>query len=189
MPVDFVLDLRTKFIPDTRKAYILFPGDGYRYYEDMRDGYSVFLDIPGLPFVEGEDFSKAEDLVERAIVAERIKEWHDSGRPEEHLPTRTVDELNDYRTSTGRQQFAGKLRNFFKDPRKGDIVIVPCKDYSDNVLFGEFSDEGTVSSASVKLYPNETIPCRRVNWVFKAKNLRYLAGLRGKSAHLMLFVR
>lgn len=158
------VDIKARFLRDDQRCYILFPGTGYRYYAEMAAGSEIYLDVPGFPHDPKEDLSGAKDLAKRIAVSDRIKDWHDDGQPADKLPARSVKELKNFRTTTGRDQFAGLLRNFFSTIKRGDIVIVPSKNQEDDVLFGEVMDDGLSCSVEVARYPKEPIPARKIRW-------------------------
>ncbi|TPL51616.1 hypothetical protein [Mesorhizobium sp. B2-4-6] len=163
MPRKIAVDIRTRFLRDDQRCYIMFPGDGYRYYSTMRDDSVVFLEIPGFPFEPNEDLRKVKDLVQRVVLSDRIAEWHREGRPKDKLPPRTVKELGRHRVTRARQQFAGLVRGFFHQVRAGDIIIVPPQNFDDDVLFGEVIDD-KISFAYAPQFPKERIPVRKVRW-------------------------
>lgn len=160
------VDIRTRFLTDDQRCYILFPGAGYRYYGAMQEQGVVFLDLPGFPLAPGEDLRKAEDLVKRVAVSQRIAHWHRSERPADNLPPRTTEELKRFRNTPAQQNLAGLAKGFFHQIKRGDIIIVPASRYEEDVLFGEI-DSNDVVFAKVQQYPEERIPARRVKWIAK----------------------
>lgn len=169
MSNEVVVDIRTRFLRDDQRCYILFPGDGYRFYDDMKNNDVVFLDVPGFQMRDGENLRQAGDLIERVIISERISRWHYDGRPEDKLPPRHFSELENYKTTTRRRQFAGQVRGFFHNIKEGDIVIVPCQQYEDDVLFGEILKSKNQQFVSISRYPGEKIPARPVRWVTRMR--------------------
>jgi len=179
-PIRTTIDLKTKFIPNDRRVYLVFPGDGYRYYQAMVEAACVFLDIPGLPLPDDHDFGNSTDLVERVTISDRIKHWHWEGRPEDDLPVREVEELGRYRRTKAKIQFAGLVRNFFENIRQDDIVVLPGPSLDDDVLFGEFDIAKGIHVIKVPLFPGEEIPGWKVRWVQRIKRRDIPAWLERK---------
>lgn len=166
MAKTIAVDIRTRFLRDDQRCYIVFPGDGYRYYSKMKRDSVVFLDIPGFPFDPKEDLRQAKDLAERVVVADRISQWHRDGSPVDKKPPRRVADLRNYKITKSRQQFAGIVRSFFHQIKAGDIIIVPPQGYDDDVLFGEVTAADSTLVA-VPQYQDELIPARKVRWLAK----------------------
>ncbi len=159
MPEKFIVDIRTKFISEEQRCYILFPGEGYRFYSDIKNNSAIFLDLPAFPKEAIED---RNELVRGIVLSERIKHWYRSGKETEE-PTRILNEIKGYRTTARRKQFAGVLRGFLDLP-VGSIVIVPPSDYEQDVLFGEIIDE-ELEWVKSPIYGESTIPARKVKWI------------------------
>jgi hypothetical protein len=160
MAKTITVDIRTRFIPDNQRCYILFPGDGYRYYGAMRDQGAVFLDTPGLELPVSDN---PKTSVKQIVLSSRIGDWHRAGRPSDKMPPRNLEEVKYFRNTPGQQHFAGLVRGFFNTIRSGDIVIVPPQGYDDDVLFGEIGPR--IKNVSVRQYPKEAIPGRAVRWI------------------------
>lgn len=172
MTKTITVDIRTRFLRDDQRCYILFPGSGYRHYEAMRDDQLVFLDLPGFPISAKESLKEADDLIKRVILSERIQEWHRTGRPADKPPAREIKNLSSHRETDARKRFAGLVRGFFETIRTGDIIIVPPSAYEHDVLFGEIVDDSQVEFAELPTYRTglenpkfDKIPGRKVRWV------------------------
>lgn len=165
----YVLDIKTRFIPETQRIFIVFPGAGYKFFNEMRERSVVFLDIPGFPLpIASDDWRNPkikDDFVHRLTLSERIKAWHIAGRPDDNQPPRSLEDIGQLRRTARKVQFSGLIKNFYYGLRKGDIVIVPGKDFDDEVLFGEIIDESFASSIEIKRYPGEKVPVRKVKWI------------------------
>jgi hypothetical protein len=164
-PLNLEIDIKTRFLPDDHAVYVLFPGDGYRFYADMVRQSVVFMDIPGYPMDSIQELRDADDVVERYIVSDGIASWHRSGRDGD-LPPRTVDDLGRIRRTETRRNTSTQVYNFFTRIRPGDVIVVPCQGYEGEVLLGEIASNRIVSANS-SYYPDEVIPARRVNWIRK----------------------
>ena len=182
MPEKVTVDLRTKFIPESRRVYILFPGAGYRYFEIMDTSGTIFLDVPGFPLGPNEQFGQLTDIVERITVSDRIKSWHLRQRPERELPPRRVSELGPIRRTPAKRQFAGLLRNFFTTLKQDDIIIVPGQSLEDDVLFGEVRLEKGIVFTDVPTLPGEKVPALGVQWIKRVKRRVIPAWLEHKIA-------
>lgn len=165
MPAKYVIDLNTRLLGDDHKCYILFPGQGYRFFEEMRRTNSIFLDVPGFPLGPSEDVSDAKDLVERVTISDRIKEWLNDGSPKDKPPVRDPKDLKGYRSTTAKQQFAGLVRGFLHTLKPGDVVIVPGQSYEHDVLFAEILPTKERHFVEVAHYPGEKIPAWKVKWL------------------------
>lgn len=165
MAEQIVVDIRTRFLRDDQRCYILFPGTGYRYYQYMRDNEVVFLDLPGFPWSPGENLATAKDMIERTVVSERIAEWHRKDRPQDDLPARKVEDVKGFRRTAARAQFAGLVKGFFSSIKPGDVVIVPAPTYEGDVLFGEVVGNGDPVEAKVPAYPGDSVLARSVRWI------------------------
>ncbi len=60
----FRIDIKTRFIPDERKVYLIFPGNNYRYYQSMVEQSVVYLDLPGFPVPKNRNISILDELAE-----------------------------------------------------------------------------------------------------------------------------
>lgn len=161
--VQYTVDIQTRILPETHRAYILFPGDGYRYYEDMKNTNSVFLDLPGFPLPKDVGIAEAADLVERITISDRIRDWHRISGDPATKPSYDVADLTDYRRTRAKQQLAGLIRGFFKIA-PGSIIIVPPSSYDEDVLIGEIQSHSPVNVV-LDRYPGESFPARRVRWI------------------------
>src|SRR5262249_49281739 len=125
MPDTVVIDIKTRFIPNDRKVFILFPGNGYRYYDFMAERSGVFIDVRGFVIPRDRRIRGLPDIVERIAISDAVVEWHRKGRPADNPPPRQVEELGQIRRTARRKFLAGMLQGFFSDVRKGDVVILP----------------------------------------------------------------
>ena len=166
------VDIKTRFIGDEHRVYIVFPGEGYRFYDTFLRESVIFLDIPGYPVPEGVPMSRDRDSAARFVISERIAAWHNKGRPENELPPRTVAELGRFRQSDKRAQMGTRIQNFFGRLKRGDVVIVPPQRFDQDVLYGEIVDDpDTVTLVDAPRHRGETIPARRVVWRARQRRL------------------
>ena len=163
------VDIKTRFLPDDQKVYMIFPGAGYKDYDNFKTNSVVFLDLPGFPIDPDMSIRDAYDLVERVTISQRIAEWHREGAPISDPPVRSVDELKKYRATKAKKQLAGLFRGFKTTIKPGDIIIVPGPTYDDDMLFGEVSGVGNTIFATARRYPKEKIPAIKVKWITTKK--------------------
>lgn len=161
------VDIRTRFIAQDQRCYILFPGMGYRFYGAMEKEAAIWLDLPGFELGQKEDITEVKDLLERVSVSSKIADWHRGGRPSQAPPPRSVKELGRIRRTTQQQQYAGLVRGFFSQIRPGDVVIVPASSYEEDVLFGEVLP-GRVD-ITYPAYGDDKIPALKVRWVARMR--------------------
>ena len=163
---EVTVDIRTRFIQDETKVYILFPGRGYRYADTMRETGLIFLDIPGFPIFSDGDVPGRSDIVKSIVLSERVRTWHNHNRPPDKEPDRRLDRITDFKETPWRRQFAAIIENFFTIPKQGDIFIVPGRMENSPVLFGEVVDEpGSCVALKSPFEFGEIIPARRVHWI------------------------
>jgi hypothetical protein len=181
MSKTLTVDLRTRFIPETNREFIVFPGEGYRYYQTMEATSTVFLDVPGFPLPETTSISKATDLVARVVISDLVREWHRKGRAIEDNPSRDPQNLKQFRATKRRKQLAGMLENLFARLKRGDVVVVPPRALEDEVLYGEIDSEpDEVSLVEDPLRPGEFIPARKVRWLARQSRMNVPGWLERK---------
>lgn len=167
MSASVVVDLRARFIDERRKVFILFPGNGYRYYDLMNQNSIVFLDIAGFPYSEGEDIAGAIDLPRRITLSDRVRDWHRRGRPEDEIPVRDTRNLGRVRITNAKIQLAGLVRGFLSTIKPGDIIIVPAPTYEQDMLYGEVQGPAFNAYDILSEFPRESVPALPVEWVQK----------------------
>lgn len=173
------IDIQTKFIKDNQKCYLLFPGRGYRFYNKMEASERIFLDIPGFQLNSDEVISEIDDLSQRVILSERIRKWHDKGAVKEDEPSRNLAELGEVKPTKGQLQLAGRVRNFFSTLKIGDIIIVPCKAFEGEVLFGEIISE-EIHKTRHPNYGADLIPSLKVKWLHRIQRSKVPTWLNHK---------
>ncbi|MCI4680723.1 hypothetical protein K9U39_06905 [Rhodoblastus acidophilus] len=159
------IDIKTRFIADDTRVYLVFPGPGYRYFQTMQNESVVFLNLPGFPIAALERLPDREAVIRGIVVSDRVREWHKSGAEADKEPERQIDKITDFRRTKWREQFAAIISNFFSQPRKGDIFIVPGPNEDSPVLFGEIVDETDPFIEVDSLLAGEKIFARKVKWV------------------------
>jgi hypothetical protein len=166
MALDLTIDLKTRFIPENNRVFIVFPGEGYRYYQTMESASAVFLDLPGFPVPKDRPISTADDLVKRVVVSDLFREWHRKGALIKDMPSRDPVNIQHFRMTKRRQQLGGMVENLFARLKRGDVVVVPPRALEDEVLYGEIdSDPDEVTLVSDPNRMGELIPARRVKWI------------------------
>lgn len=129
--MSIVVDIRTRVFDEDERAYRLFPGQGYRYYEFMKDHSVVFLDNPGIP-VPGPQGYQKDDATLHALVRSELKQpvvLAASDRVREEIAEIDARDLGDVRWSRRREVYLGWLNALYRDASIGDLVIVPSPGY------------------------------------------------------------
>lgn len=68
-----VIDIKTRVFDEDDAAYRLFPGQGYRYFREMKDNSIVFLDNPGIPLPGDNGYEKTPDMLEHIARSEESR--------------------------------------------------------------------------------------------------------------------
>ena len=129
MPI--TIDIRTRFYGPHDLAYRLFPGQGYRYYDLMKDAECVFLDVPGInppgPFGYLKDEEQLEAIVRAELKRDRLRR-RDDMLADDLLE---IDEmpLGPHRWSRARQQNLARMDLLYRTLAIGDTVLLPSARY------------------------------------------------------------
>jgi hypothetical protein len=83
-----VLNLNTRILQDDHQVFVTRPGKDYRLYPEFLEQSVVLLELPGLTIPEEISLEECRDLRERILMARRVRNWHQRGRPESDIPSR-----------------------------------------------------------------------------------------------------
>lgn len=129
--MSIIVDIKTRVFDDEDVAYRLFPGQGYRHFQVMKDHSLVFLDNPGIIFPAKDGFPK-DDVTLESIA-----------RSEEKQPIVVADVLNidaalvaidekdfsNSRWGAKRDLNRGWLNALYCKAKIGDLVVVPSPSF------------------------------------------------------------
>jgi hypothetical protein len=180
---NFIIDINAKHVPGQRRVWRMFPGERYRFLGSFLKNGIVFLELPGLCLP---DVRIAEDnlrLNEALHLSRDIDNWIRSyrkylrssmtGEP----PSKPERELASYAGQSLRRDQHGDLgavRNLFGAAEAGDLIVVPDRISTRQVMIGEFLDapEIRVVHSEPEHFLGETTPARRVRWFPAVDELR-----------------
>lgn len=163
MPNELTIDIATRVVGVDEDIYVVQPGEDYWLY-DSYDRYSqVFLDFPGLTL----DFKAAVpsdgalrlEIVRSLALASWIKDEKSGPAPSQNIKDY---EGKDFRLRLGR--YVGAIKRLYFELPAGTIIVVPGKNYYDDVLIGELVGKPHMFSRK-GLYLGESVPARKVRWL------------------------
>lgn len=158
------VDLKTVMVPNSRRVWRLFPGEGYKFLQSFLESGSAFLDLPTMELPPGKLFPN-RDLLQRMIAANetagRIRKDRHNANPAH------PDEFKDARTSNARGRRRQAIVNFYSEAGNRDIVIMPSTLEVGRVFVGEFTSDAAERSRELvpSKYFNFSIPSRKVRWL------------------------
>jgi len=174
------VDINTRIMLPDEDIYVVRPGSDYSLHSDFVRRQAVFLDFPDLGLDPHQRPSK-EWLKEAVIRSMELRDWHRRGRRFAE-PSR---EQSHYKGKAhGRKigRYVGALERLYFDLKPGTIVIVPGSGPYSDVRFGEIRGAGT-NVGSVSLYPEESLPGRRVRWLAAKPKAMFSPKLRDLLGH------
>lgn len=151
------VELEAFVLPDDLRIYKFFPGKRYKFYDQMRRRGVAFIDVRDLDEL-GDDPSKWKSgAVLKHIAADRVERAVADGEPR---PSRIVQSQGDKATQTF-------LNGLLFEAKQGDLILMPQKDYTSNVLIGQLRDKpGKVKKITAEDDgENYTYFGRRVKWL------------------------
>ncbi|MFC7475608.1 hypothetical protein ACFQS7_14645 [Dankookia sp. GCM10030260] len=167
------IDLRTAVIPPNKKIWRLFPGKTYRFLQEFKNNQVVFLDFPGL--VLPNDFYFEDKLLTDAIVLAGLarRDWVaamvKANRLGKELPVEPPrNPVSYFEQTLPKKALSDRaaLIALFRSAQKNDLVVVPDRIPSRQILVGEFLDEPEIRTVATApdFYGSEPIPARPVRW-------------------------
>jgi len=152
----------------------LFPGEGYRFYDQITQSGRLFLDLPGLELPRRISISEIDDLYDRVVFAKRVRRTGsvDTAELVDVEEARGIDKWN-----KSDAVLKGSFEGLFEKAKKGDIVVVPGPHYAalanadDHrpIYIGEFTDDPNIRlPVDMTRYDGATTPSRQVTWLAKA---------------------
>lgn len=160
------VDINTKHVNENTRIYVVRPGAKYRLFKDFIDGRFVGPELPGLDLPTFDQYSDLDDLVERVMRSVEIRRWYASGQRDVLFPERDLDAYKDQAADRATSQFMRVVRAYFSEMKKGDLVVVPPRNFKGVAEIGELTDPSNVTKEIlVPRYPNEALTGRPVRWL------------------------
>ncbi len=155
MSVD--VELNAVVLPNDHRVFKFFPGRDYQYYEVMRDRGIAFLEVRNLDKLGQDPARWPPEALLNHIAADRVERAVEVGMDR---PTRIVRSQGDKATQTF-------LQGLLFTAQKGDLILMPNRGYTTNVMVGQFVDDaGVVVTTQL---PGEKGPSthhgRRIKWI------------------------
>lgn len=121
------IDLKTRAFSESDRAYRLFPGRGYRYFNEMKDHSVVFLDNPGFPSPEPDGYAKNSEVLAQIVRSEEKKPIVNANdrslRPQ--LEALDKADFSDAHWGKNRELTLGWLNGLYHQAKIGDLIAVP----------------------------------------------------------------
>lgn len=159
------IDIRTKFIRDDVRVFVVRPGAHYRLFQQFVDNQVVGIELPALNLPQFGALDEIEDLNARILRSVAIRRWFVSGRPDGGFPGPVADFLP-FDLDHASTQFARYVRGLFQDMKKGDIIVVPPRSFKEMAVIGELIDEPNEAVSLLSpVYPDLPLNGRRIKWL------------------------
>lgn len=176
------VDLKSKVIGENQTVFMVRPGSNYKLYNLFTESQGIYADLLGLELQNGVPLDEQDRVLAQLHRARHLRAFRRSGEIE---PSRDLDDYNQYKKNAAVSQLHRVLRGFFEIAKKGDIVLVPPRAFSQDALIGELtSDPSDLSTTRFpQLYGQERLYGRSVKWlgkVPKGKLSPYLLDLISK---------
>jgi hypothetical protein len=155
--VGIEVELDAFVLPDDLRIYKFFPGKAYKFYDLIRKQRIAIIDVRDLDELGDDPEEWDPDDVLLHITTDRIERAVAEGKPR---PSRVVRSQGDKAVQTF-------ITGLFFRAKKGDLILMPQKDYMSDVLIGQFRDEpGVLRKVTAKDDGGEhTYFGRRIAWV------------------------
>jgi len=163
--VSIKIKLNAVVFPEDHKIFKFFPGRGYKFHDYMEKSELVFMDIRNLNDL-GEDPARwNQDRVLDHIAADRVEQAVEDG---EERPTRIIRTQGDKAAQTF-------LNGLLFSARKGDVLLMPNRGYTTDVMIGQFADDaGSFVKVEIKTRSGQVAYfARRVRWVRGVEKRRF----------------
>lgn len=159
---ELVVDIATRLVAPDEDVYIVRPGDGYWLYDTFATSTYVFLDFPALNLsFEGNPPSDRQ-LRLLITMSLAVRDWLDNDKLGPEPSHDAADYVGkDYRRRLGR--YVGAVKRLYYQLKPGTIVVVPPKNWFEDVLIGELVGPPQMLRPR-GLYSGEAVPARRVVW-------------------------
>ncbi len=118
-------------LPDDHSVFKFFPGEGYKFYDVIRDTGVAIIDIRQLEDISEDPSEWDDESVLAAITEDRLARAEEGGKDR---PDRVVH-------SSGDKMNLTFLNGLLFKAKKGDLILMPQKGYTTEVLIGELEDD------------------------------------------------
>ncbi|MEO7178434.1 MAG: hypothetical protein ABIW83_06290, partial [Allosphingosinicella sp.] len=144
-------------LPDDHTVYKFFPGEGYKFYDIVKQTSVAIIDIRGLEELDGDPEDWDDEEVLNHISQDRVERAVSQGAAR---PKRLVNSQGDKMTQTF-------LYGLLFEAEKGDLILMPQKGYSTEVLIGQLLDDAGIAKKFKATDDGglHTYYGRRVKWV------------------------
>lgn len=176
------VDLNTKVVAPDLRIWRIFPGQRYEFFEHFLSQEAVFLDLPGIELPNEDVDAQTPFLKQRLIVADLISKWIDASLRVASAPDASSPEKPDRNLAShgnapwyrGYKNNLGAVINLFGRAKKGDLIILPNRLNTREILIGEFLDapSARVSVNIPEMFLDESVPGRRVRWFEPVDEIR-----------------
>jgi predicted Mrr-cat superfamily restriction endonuclease len=157
------IDIKAALLPDNAKIWAFHAGRNKKYFSQIEVGGGIFLDYPGLRassrMLEDDHLIKQHVLMSKAIQKYYSKQ-------ELNEPSRRSNDYDVSRSNSYLYSDVANIKRFYDDMKKGDIVLVPPRGQYNRILAGILGSEGSIKETiTLKNYPRDPFPYRRVHWL------------------------
>lgn len=176
------VDIATRLVEPDEDFFVVRPGKGHSLYGDFDRRSAVFLDFPDLDLAA---FAAAPpDSTLRREIALRsmtIRDWHLRKRKAEK-PSRAIEDYDGkaYRARLG--HYVSAIEKLYFQLPDQTIVIVPSPGPYSDVLVGVLGG-GVEPFSNFDIYPDETLPGRRVKWLGRTPKAMFSPAARERLAN------
>lgn len=155
--VSVEVELNAIVLPHDHRVFKFFPGRDYKHYEVMRDRGIAFLEVRNLDTLGPDPARWPAEAVLNHIATDRVERAVEAGMDR---PLRIVRSQGDKATQTF-------LQGLLFTANKGDLILMPNRGYTTDVLIGQFVDDaGVVVTTEL---PGDKGPSthhgRRIKWI------------------------
>ncbi len=121
------IDIKTRVFDEDDVAYRLFPGQGYRYFQAMKDNSIVFLDNPGLPLPGPTGYEKSPEMLEIIARSEEKQPfvYADDENLAAELSSLDNKDFSSSRWGKKRELNLSWLNGLYNQAQVGDLIVVP----------------------------------------------------------------
>ncbi|MBB3948699.1 hypothetical protein GGQ73_004690 [Rhizobium skierniewicense] len=162
-------DIAAKLVSPSQRAWVVHAGRARVNYRDFSDNGIVFLESPYLRLENHIVRSKSNlrRAIRRAVAWRKHAETTGSFAPSEILSDYDADTFKE----TDLQSLSGSINRLYGLAKKGDLVIVPGRDFSEGIaqpvirlgeIVSDFNPSETYSGSKLS---SQQVPFRKVRWL------------------------
>lgn len=168
------IDFRTKILPANTRIWVIFPGEGYRFYQPMRDGDVVFADFPALR-LDKFDRNNDREFLNWLSLSQKVRAFYNEKQDASKRPSLNPNDYGRYTWTGSRINAKGVVAGLYGRAQKGDLVLMTSRGGPwGTTQVGEFVDApNKIYYQNVARYQEDPIPARPVKWVGEIDNIRF----------------